>query len=157
MAGGRATIVTMVDKGLLGDAAEDVARTASRDGVKTATKDVGRDATETAGRDAVKDGSESAARDSGRPLKDGEPGREPGARTETKDPIDVATGEVLFAGTDLSLPGVLPLVFERMHLSSYRQGGLYGVSWATTLDQRLEVTSDSIIYGAPDGTILTYP
>ena len=69
----------------------------------------------------------------------------------------MATGEVLFAETDLTLPGVLPLVFERIHLSSYRQGGLYGISWASTVDQRLEITDDAIRYAAPDGTIRAYP
>ncbi|GAA3435931.1 hypothetical protein BJ998_005013 [Kutzneria kofuensis] len=43
-------------------------------------------------------------------------------RTETKDPVDLATGEVLLTQTDLELPGILPLVLTRTHLSSHRVG-----------------------------------
>lgn len=162
-AGGRAaeTIVTDLVRPLLGDAAETVEKDLAKDAAKSAAEHGAEDAAETAGKDAVKDGTEDAgkdaARDSGEPLEDGEPGRPREGRTETEDPIDVATGEVLFSETDLSLPGVLPLVFERTHISSYRQGGLYGISWASTLDQRLEITSDAIRYAAPDGTIRAYP
>jgi RHS repeat-associated protein len=163
MEGGRAasTIVGAVVKDLLGDAAEDVGKDALRDGLKATAKDTAKDAAEATGKDAGKDaakaGEEGAERDAGKALKDGKPGEDPGTRTKTPDPIDVATGEVLFAETDLTLPGVLPLVFERIHVSSYRQGGLYGISWASTLDQRLEITADAIRYAAPDGTIRTYP
>ncbi len=163
MEGGRAgaTIVEAAVKDLLGDAAENVGKDALRDGLKATAKDTAKDATEAAGKDAGKDaakaGEEGAERDAGKALKDGKPGEDPGTRTKTPDPIDVATGEVLFAETDLALPGVLPLVFERIHLSSYRQGGLYGISWASTLDQRLEITADAIRYAAPDGTIRAYP
>ncbi|CAM5457840.1 hypothetical protein STENM36S_09588 [Streptomyces tendae] len=37
-----------------------------------------------------------------------------------RDPIDVATGDMVLTRTDVSLPGVLPLILERTHLSSYR-------------------------------------
>ncbi|WP_455713111.1 DUF6531 domain-containing protein [Streptomyces pristinaespiralis] len=41
--------------------------------------------------------------------------------------------------TDLSLPGVLPLVLRRTHLSGYRFGQWFGRSWASTLDERIEL------------------
>ncbi|XVQ11430.1 DUF6531 domain-containing protein [Spirillospora sp. CA-255316] len=39
---------------------------------------------------------------------------------------------------DVSWPTVLPLILERMHVSSYRAGRWFGASWASTLDQALE-------------------
>ncbi|PPK63669.1 hypothetical protein CLV40_1254 [Actinokineospora auranticolor] len=73
------------------------------------------------------------------------------------DPIDVATGEVVLTHTDLSLPGVLPLVLERHHQSNYRSGELFGPSWSSTLDQRVEVTADAVWLFTEDGRRLRYP
>ncbi|MEW2120454.1 DUF6531 domain-containing protein [Streptomyces sp. NPDC005474] len=73
------------------------------------------------------------------------------------DPIDVATGDMLLAQTDVELPGVLPLLLRRTHISSYRCGGWFGPSWASTLDQRLQADDDSVTYAAPDGSRLVYP
>ncbi|MET8453423.1 DUF6531 domain-containing protein [Streptomyces sp. NPDC005209] len=73
------------------------------------------------------------------------------------DPIDVATGDMLLAQTDVELPGILPLLLRRTHISSYRWGGWFGPSWASTLDQRLQADDDAITYAAPDGSRLVYP
>ncbi|WAL96451.1 RHS repeat-associated core domain-containing protein [Streptomyces sp. Je 1-369] len=73
------------------------------------------------------------------------------------DPIDVATGDMLLPQIDVQLPGTLSLVLERTHLSSYRWGGWFGPTWASTLDQRLQVDEDGVTYAAPDGARLSYP
>ncbi|WP_405913081.1 DUF6531 domain-containing protein [Streptomyces sp. NBC_00963] len=73
------------------------------------------------------------------------------------DPIDVATGDMLLPQTDIQLPGTLPLILERTHISSYRWGGWFGPSWASTLDQRLQIDDQGVIYTTPDGARLTYP
>ncbi|MFD4632265.1 DUF6531 domain-containing protein [Streptomyces sp. NPDC058284] len=73
------------------------------------------------------------------------------------DPIDVATGDMLLPQTDVQLPGALSLVLERTHVSSYRWGGWFGPSWASTLDQRLQADETGIIYAAADGARLVYP
>ncbi|MGI5227111.1 DUF6531 domain-containing protein [Actinoallomurus sp. CA-142502] len=78
-------------------------------------------------------------------------------RTVTKDPIDVATGEVVLQQTDVELAGVLPLTLVRTHVSSYRSGGLFGPTWASTLDQRLELDGSGATLATADGAILTYP
>lgn len=80
-----------------------------------------------------------------------------GARATTGDPIDVATGEVVMTQTDVQLPGVLPLVLSRTHVSSYRVGKWFGPSWASTLDQRLEVDGEGVCFAAADGMLLFYP
>ena len=73
------------------------------------------------------------------------------------DPVDVATGEVAQRVMDLELPGLLPLVLTRTHLSSYQLGCCFGPSWASTLDQRLEVSAVQVRYLGEDGSVLTYP
>jgi RHS repeat-associated protein len=72
------------------------------------------------------------------------------------DPIDVATGEMVLGQTDVALPGVLPLVLRRTHVSSYRAGHLFGPSWASTMDQRLEFDEQGLIFVAEDGMLLLY-
>ncbi|MDQ2706944.1 MAG: DUF6531 domain-containing protein [Actinomycetota bacterium] len=73
------------------------------------------------------------------------------------DPVDVATGEMVQQQTDLELPGALPLILNRTHLSSYRAGRWFGPTWVSTLDQRLEVDPARVYYVAEDGMLLVYP
>ena len=73
------------------------------------------------------------------------------------DPVDPSTGDMLLQQTDARVPGVLDLVLERVHVSSYRKGRLFGRSWASTLDQRVQVDEDGVHYFAPDGVVLHYP
>jgi RHS repeat-associated protein len=73
------------------------------------------------------------------------------------DPVDVASGDVVLAQADVQLPGALPLVVRRAHRSSYRAGRWFGRSWASTLDQRLEVSADGVFLAAVDGVVLCYP
>ncbi|WP_433126619.1 DUF6531 domain-containing protein [Micromonospora sp. CA-240977] len=80
-----------------------------------------------------------------------------GGRKVAADPIDVASGEVVLAQTDAKLPGLLPLVLTRSHVSSYRVGRWFGPSWASTLDQRVEVDDHGVCFVAEDGMVLTYP
>jgi RHS repeat-associated protein len=73
------------------------------------------------------------------------------------DPVDVATGDVLMSETDLSLPGLLPLVIERTHRSSWRTGRWFGPGWQSSLDQRLEVSAGRVRGAFADGRIVTWP
>nr|MCE0444864.1 DUF6531 domain-containing protein [Streptomyces tricolor] len=57
----------------------------------------------------------------------------------------------------ISLPGSLPLLFTRTFESSYRAGRWFGVSWASTLDQRLEIDAEGVVFIDADGSILAYP
>lgn len=81
----------------------------------------------------------------------------PKNKTCTKDPVDLATGDVLLAQTDVELPSVLALTLARTHLSSYRVGRSFGPSWACTLDQRLEVDAERVVFVGADGVLLSYP
>ncbi|MET9801630.1 putative T7SS-secreted protein [Streptomyces sp. NPDC006368] len=73
------------------------------------------------------------------------------------DPVDVATGRMVLPQTDLVLPGSLPLVFTRTFESSFRAGRWFGPSWASTLDQRLEVDAQGVVLVGEDGSLLAYP
>ncbi|WP_240801609.1 putative T7SS-secreted protein [Streptomyces sp. A1136] len=86
----------------------------------------------------------------------------PGAREKRNvpcegDPVDVATGRMLLPQTDLVLPGSFPLVFTRTFESSYRSGRWFGPTWASTVDQRLEIDAAGVILVCEDGSLLAYP
>ncbi|MFB7860721.1 putative T7SS-secreted protein [Streptomyces sp. NPDC056069] len=74
-----------------------------------------------------------------------------------KDPVDIATGRMLLPQTDITLPGSLPLVFRRVFDSSRRSGRWFGPAWSSTVDQRLEIDSQGIIFTCDEGSLLAYP
>nr|WP_079082974.1 polymorphic toxin type 30 domain-containing protein [Streptomyces antibioticus] len=78
-------------------------------------------------------------------------------KTFVRDPIDVATGAMALPRVDADLPGVLPLILERTHISSYRWGGWFGPSWASTLDQRVQADDEGFVYAAADGARICFP
>ncbi|MFC9686249.1 DUF6531 domain-containing protein [Streptomyces sp. NPDC056948] len=78
-------------------------------------------------------------------------------RCKGGDPIDLVSGEMLMEQSDVELPGLLPLVLRRTHLSTYRWGRWFGPSWASTLDERLELDADGALFASEDGMILVYP
>ncbi|MFD3654105.1 putative T7SS-secreted protein [Streptomyces sp. NPDC058620] len=73
------------------------------------------------------------------------------------DPVDVATGRMLLPQTDIVLPGSLPLVFERVFDSSYRAGRWFGSGWSSTVDQRLEIDAEGVVFSCDEGSLLAYP
>ncbi|MFC9796917.1 RHS repeat-associated core domain-containing protein [Streptomyces sp. NPDC127584] len=80
-------------------------------------------------------------------------------KTCRADPVDIATGEMTLPQVDLSLPGVLPLVVDRTHLSAYRYGHWFGRSWSSLFDERLEVDpiGGGAVWARSDGSCLVYP
>ncbi|MEU6769009.1 DUF6531 domain-containing protein [Streptomyces sp. NPDC046853] len=73
------------------------------------------------------------------------------------DPVDLATGQMFLPQTDIELPGILPLAFARRVASDYRAGWWFGPTWSSTVDQRLEVDEQGIIFVTEDGLLLSYP
>ena len=82
--------------------------------------------------------------------------RSPGEIMQAADPVDVATGDVLLFQDDVSLPALLPLVIGRAYRSSWRAGRWFGPSWASSLDQRLQVFPDRIVGVFADGRVLSW-
>ncbi|MEU3693510.1 putative T7SS-secreted protein [Streptomyces narbonensis] len=74
-----------------------------------------------------------------------------------KDPIDIANGRMLLPQTDITLPGSLPLVFRRTFDSSRRSGRWFGPAWSSTVDQRLEIDSEGVVFSCDEGSLLAYP
>ncbi|QKV95687.1 RHS repeat protein [Streptomyces sp. NA02950] len=121
-------------------------------------------------RRGLKSGKNAAARLAARRKalgRDGEAGKranskgghdqKTGDRDCENDPVDVATGEMVMSATDVILPGALPLVLERAFVSAHTCGGWFGRTWAATLDQRLELDADGVVFVAADGMVLRYP
>ncbi|GLY40460.1 type IV secretion protein Rhs [Amycolatopsis sp. NBRC 101858] len=78
-------------------------------------------------------------------------------RPGSGDPIDMTTGRMMLAQTDVEIDGVLALVLDRSHFSGYRSGAHFGRSWASTADQRLEIGDGRVDFAAEDGTLLVFP
>ncbi|MEU6255305.1 DUF6531 domain-containing protein [Streptomyces sp. NPDC047043] len=78
-------------------------------------------------------------------------------RSKGSDPVDMATGAMYLPQTDVELPGSLPLAFTRRGASDYRCGWWFGPTWASTIDQRLEVDAHGIVFVTEEGLLLSYP
>ncbi|MFI5972698.1 putative T7SS-secreted protein [Streptomyces sp. NPDC051452] len=73
------------------------------------------------------------------------------------DPVNLATGTMYLSQTDATLPGALPFAFKRRAESGLTYGRWFGPSWASTLDQRLDVTPAGVAFLHEDGLRLFYP
>ncbi|PZH18457.1 type IV secretion protein Rhs [Streptomyces sp. NTH33] len=73
------------------------------------------------------------------------------------DPVDLATGRMFLPQTDFALPGTLPLVFTRRTESGCTVGRFFGPSWASTVDERLEIDAVGVVHVTADGLLITYP
>ncbi|MGW2299850.1 putative T7SS-secreted protein [Streptomyces sp. NPDC001809] len=94
----------------------------------------------------------------------GDQGKNPDSNGKTcgetvckKDPIDIATGRMLLPQTDIALPGSLPVVFRRTFDSSRRSGRWFGPTWSSTVDQRLEIDAEGVVFSCDEGSLLAYP
>ncbi|MCX4670420.1 DUF6531 domain-containing protein [Streptomyces sp. NBC_01381] len=124
------------------------ARGAARAGVEQGVKGAARDAAESGARRGAREavGEDPAG-----------PSRREGVESRGTDPIDLATGKMYLPQTDVALPGALPLVFKRRVESGYRLGHWFGPSWSSTIDQRLEIDVEGVVFVTEDGLLLAYP
>ncbi|MGI5261368.1 RHS repeat-associated core domain-containing protein [Streptomyces angustmyceticus] len=82
--------------------------------------------------------------------------KDEGKCTDGTDPVDLATGKVFLSQTDIALPGALPLLLTRRYESSTRTGRHIGPSWSSTVDQRLEIDSEEVVFVTDTGMLLRY-
>ncbi|WP_225813310.1 putative T7SS-secreted protein [Streptomyces spinosus] len=129
---------------LIGTKGAGLARGGLRLALKEGAEGVAEQGLRKTARNAVEEGAEDVSR---RPLE----------KVCEKDPVDVATGRMVLPATDVSLLGVLPLIVKRQFESSYRLGGWFGPAWSSTLDQRLEIDSQGVVFVGEDGLTLAYP
>ncbi|MFD2472767.1 RHS repeat-associated core domain-containing protein [Amycolatopsis silviterrae] len=73
------------------------------------------------------------------------------------DPVDLATGDLLFSEIDLFVPGDLGALVVREHVSSYRDGQWFGPSWTSVFDERLELADGVVKYFSADAMVLSFP
>ncbi|MGW6269268.1 DUF6531 domain-containing protein [Streptomyces sp. NPDC055060] len=99
-------------------------------------------------------GLKNGLRRSGDDLATSKPAK---GRCKNGDPIDMVSGEMIMEEVDVELPGLLPLILRRTHLSTYVSGRWFGPSWASTLDERLELDHEGALFATEDGMILSYP
>ncbi|MFD6323473.1 putative T7SS-secreted protein [Streptomyces sp. NPDC058442] len=89
---------------------------------------------------------------------DGTHNRPDGTRTtDGTDPVDLASGRMFLPQTDVEIPGILPLVFTRRTESGCTAGRFLGPSWASTVDERLEIDPVGVVHVTADGLLIPYP
>ncbi|MGW3210392.1 putative T7SS-secreted protein [Streptomyces sp. NPDC001135] len=132
----------------------------ARDAAGAAEGGLTRQAAEAAARREARTGVEDTGRTTARDKVNEDPPRHSHDENSTKgcgDPVNVATGKMYLPQTDVSLPGALPLILGRRVESGYRLGRWFGPSWSSTLDQRLEIDEEGVVYVTDDGLLLSYP
>jgi len=77
-------------------------------------------------------------------------------RLSGRDPVDMASGQMILTQTDVELPGVLSWALRRTYQSAYTAGRWFGAGWSSTLDLRLEVDDEGVAYTAEDGVVLAF-
>ncbi|WP_428952865.1 putative T7SS-secreted protein [Streptomyces sp. cg35] len=83
--------------------------------------------------------------------------RPDGDREKGGDPVDLATGRMFLPQTDVTLPGILPLVFTRRTESGCAVGRFMGPAWTSTVDERLEVDAVGVLHVTAEGLLVAYP
>ncbi|WP_256726012.1 putative T7SS-secreted protein [Streptomyces sp. IMTB 2501] len=119
-----------------------------------------RQAAEAAARREARAGAEDTGKATARDKVNEDPPQHSHDEDSTKgcgDPVNVATGKMYLPQTDVTLPGTLPLLLGRRVESGYRLGRWFGPSWSSTLDQRLEIDAEGVVYVTEDGLLLSYP
>ncbi|MEU0009584.1 DUF6531 domain-containing protein, partial [Streptomyces sp. NPDC006314] len=120
-----------------------------------------RQAAEAAATREARAGAEDAAGTTGRGRVNEDP-HQPSRESDSvvskgTDPVDLATGRMYLPQTDATLPGTLPLLLTRRVESGYHLGRWFGPSWSSTLDQRLEIDAEGVVFVTEDGLLLSYP
>ncbi|WP_079178362.1 putative T7SS-secreted protein [Streptomyces mangrovisoli] len=145
---------------LVGTKGAGLARSGLRLALKEGAEDVVAQGLRKTARTTAEEGGENAAAKSARERVNEEPAqdsRSEGRHSEDTDPIDLATGKMYLPQTDVVLPGVLPLSVKRRAESGYHLGRWFGPSWSSTIDQRLEIDAEGVVFVTEDGLLLAYP
>ncbi|HWB96228.1 MAG TPA: DUF6531 domain-containing protein, partial [Bryobacteraceae bacterium] len=80
-----------------------------------------------------------------------------GKCTRQGHPVNVATGDVTAYGTDLQLPGLIPIRLVRTYSSRHSNiGGEFGFGWSHSLGWQLTVSGNQAVYTDPEGRNLRF-
>ena len=72
------------------------------------------------------------------------------------EPVDLINGRVLYGGVDFTLPGPIPLRWERFYYSDSTMSGVLGVGTHLCYDQKLEVFEDCLGLILSDGRAIGF-
>ncbi|MFF6785619.1 putative T7SS-secreted protein [Streptomyces sp. NPDC012510] len=134
---------------LLGTKGAGAARGVATGGIKGAVKHGVEEAADAGAQRGARETVEKAPQEHDNPNKK--------VAEDPTDPVDLTTGKMYLPQTDVVLPGALPLVFRRRVESGYHCGRWFGPSWSSTVDQRLEIDSEGVVFVTEDGLLLAYP
>ncbi|MCA3775156.1 MAG: type VI secretion system tip protein VgrG, partial [Cutibacterium sp.] len=67
-------------------------------------------------------------------------------KTTSAHPVDIATGQKLLAHDDFTLPGRVPIQWNRIYRSADQRSGCFGAAW------KLQYATQVVLHTAPDGT-----
>ncbi|MGP2438631.1 putative T7SS-secreted protein [Streptomyces sp. JW3] len=121
---------------------------AAKGGLKGGLKGLGKEAVEQGAKETARKSVKERLSDLARDLN---------CKVLRNEPVDMATGRMVLPQTDIVLPGSLPLEFTRTFESAYRNGGWFGPTWSSTIDERLEVDAEGVVHVAADGSVRAYP
>jgi RHS repeat-associated protein len=144
---------------LIGAKGLGLARGGVQAGVKAGVKEGLEEAAEQGARKGSRDATDGPAADAARNRSEEHDTENPSEQVakDPTDPVDLTTGKMYLPQTDVTLPGTLPLVFKRRVESGYHFGRWFGPSWSSTIDQRLEIDSEGVVFISEDGLLLAYP
>jgi RHS repeat-associated protein len=75
----------------------------------------------------------------------------------TGHPVNVVNGSMFTTWSDFELPGPIPLSFSRRYRSSFcDRDSVLGYGWSHSLDQRLWMEPDTVVYLTDDGRELEF-
>ncbi|MFH8338670.1 putative T7SS-secreted protein [Streptomyces sp. AM6-12] len=141
LAGDGAGLEVGLSRDVLAAGMRSAAENTLKDGARTGVEDAGR----ATARDTVREDPHQPSRE------------QESVSSKGTDPIDLATGRMYLPQTDVTLPGALPLLLKRRAESGYHLGRWFGPSWSSTLDQRLEIDAEGVVFVTEDGLLLSYP
>ncbi|OAB78731.1 DUF6531 domain-containing protein [Cochleicola gelatinilyticus] len=75
------------------------------------------------------------------------------------EPVDLVTGRMVYDGEDFSIPGIIPVRWERNWYSDSDYSGLMGHGFHCNYDVALhiEASDDAIVMRLPDGRVMAFP
>lgn len=84
-------------------------------------------------------------------------GAKMGNRYSTGHPVDVATGELFTSEIDFTVPGLIPLVWERFWISSSTQNAQLGHRWHHSYDMMIAEGTDNSLLRMEYGRLILLP
>lgn len=78
-------------------------------------------------------------------------------KTTSANPVDVATGQKVLYHEDFTLPGRIPIRWNRGYRSADQRAGSLGVAWKLPYASEVRASSAGLIYVDADGRQLQFP